>query len=153
MDRGRDHVVARLSHVDVIVWMHRILGADRFTGELTATVRDHLVRIRVRARAGTGLENVEWKMLVQFSFRDFFRGLDDERRAVMIEQTEIGIRLCRRPFDKAKRANEGPGKTLAANRKIQHSPLGRRAVESRLRHGHFAHRVFFHSSGSGLHAE
>src|ERR1041385_230461 len=109
--------------------MHRILGADLLPGELAAAVRDYLVRVRVRARAGTGLENVEREMFVELSFRNFFRRLDDEGRAVVIEQTEIGIRLRRRPFDQAQGTNERPGKSLATNRKIQNGPLRRRAVE------------------------
>ena len=153
MDRGRNHVVARLSHVDVIVRVHRIFGADLFAGELAATVRDHFVRVCVCARAGTGLENVEREMFVELSFRDFFGRLDDERRAVMIEQAEIRVRLRRRPFDQAECANEWSRKTLAANRKIQNRALRRSTVERGLRHGHFAHRVLFHASGSGLHAE
>ena len=152
VDRGWDHVVARLAHVDVIVRVDRILRTDRFAGELAAAVRDHLVRVRVRARAGTGLENIEREMLVEFAFHDFFRRLDDEGGAMRIEQAEIGVRLRGRPFEKAKRANEWPGKSLAADRKVQDGALSGGAVKCGVRNGHFAHRVFFHSSGPGLHA-
>src|ERR1700736_4266096 len=57
-----DHVVARLAHVDVIVRMDELARADRFARQLRATIRDHFVRLCVRARAGTGLENVEREM-------------------------------------------------------------------------------------------
>ena len=82
---GGDHVVARLPHVDVVVRMHRILRANRFPGKLAAAIRDHFVRVCVRARAGAGLENVEREMFVEFSLDHFFRRLHDERRAMRIE--------------------------------------------------------------------
>ena len=105
---GWDHVVARLAHVDVIVRMNGLARADRFAGELAAAVRDHFVRVRVRARAGTGLENVEREMFVELALDHFFRRLDDERAAMGVEQTEIVIRLRRGPFDQTERANERP---------------------------------------------
>ena len=107
---GWDHVVARLPHVDVVVRVNRILRADRFAGELAATIRDDFVRVRVRARAGTGLENVERKMFVEFSLDHFFRRLHDEGGAMRVEQTEIVIRLRGGPFDQTERANERPAK-------------------------------------------
>ena len=99
VNRRWNHVVARLTHVDVIVRMNRIARADWLARELAATIRDHLVRVRVRARAGTGLENIERKMLVELALDHFFRRLHDERAAMGIEQPEIVVRLRRGPFD------------------------------------------------------
>ena len=152
VDRGWDHVVARLPHVDVIVRVNRIARADRFAGQLAAAVRDHFVRVRVRARAGTGLENVERKMFVELALGHFFRGLHDERAALRIEQTKIVIGLRGRPFDQTERANERPRKTLAADREIQDRALRRSAVERGFRDGHFAHRILFHAGLAGTHA-
>src|SRR5439155_9563998 len=59
MDHGRDHVVARLAHVDVIVRMNVLARSNRFARKLRAPVGDDFVRVRVRARAGAGLKNVE----------------------------------------------------------------------------------------------
>ena len=153
VNRRWNHVVARLPHVDVIVRMNRITRADRFSRQLAATIRDHFVRVRVRARAGTGLENVEREMLVQFALHDFLRRLHDERAPMGIEQTEIGIRLRGGPFDQAQSANERPRKSIAADRKIQDRPLGGSAVERGFRDGHFAHRILFGPGRPGRHAE
>ena len=141
VDRGWDHVVARLTHVDVIVRVNRLARADRFAGELAAAIGDDFVRVRVRARAGAGLENVEWKMFVELALHHFLGRLDDERAALGIEQTEIVIGLRGGPFHQAERANERPRKTPTADRKIQHRALGRSAVKSGLRDGHLAHRI------------
>ena len=98
VDGRRDHVIARLPHVDVIVRVNRFARADRFAGQLAATIGNDFVRVRVRARARAGLENVERKMLVELAFHDFLGRLHDERAALGIEQTEIVIGLRRGPF-------------------------------------------------------
>ena len=149
----RNHVVARLPHVDVVVRMNGIFRADRFAGQLAGAVRDYFVGIRVRARARTGLENVEREMIVEFPFHHLFGRLDNERGPVGIEQTEIGVRLGRGPFDQTEGADEGPRKSITADRKIQNGALGGSAVKGGLGDGHFAHRVFLDSGRSGGHAE
>ena len=78
----RDHVVARLPHVDMVVRVNRIFRADRFAGQLAATIRDHFVGVCVRARAGAGLENVEREMFVELSFDHFLRRLHDQGAAL-----------------------------------------------------------------------
>jgi hypothetical protein len=45
-------------------------------------------------------------MVVEFSFNNFFRRLDDQRRTLRIKQTEIVVCLRRRPFDQAEGANK-----------------------------------------------
>ena len=81
VNRRRNDVVARLPHVDVIVRVNRLARADRFAGQLRAAIGDHFVGVRVRARAGTGLKNVEREMLVELALHHFLRRLDDERAA------------------------------------------------------------------------
>src|SRR5450432_1902555 len=86
VNRRWNHVVARLPHVDVIVRMNRLTRANPIPSQLAAAVRDDFVSVRVRARAGTGLKNVERKMLVELALHDFFRRLNNERAAMSIEQ-------------------------------------------------------------------
>ncbi len=88
--------------------MHQLARADRCASQLRATIRDHFVRVCVRARAGTGLENVEREMVVQFSIDDFLGRLHNQRAALGVEQSEIVIGLRSRPFNQSERANEGP---------------------------------------------
>src|SRR5437870_7774466 len=88
-----NHVVAGLTHIDVIVWVDNFARTDRFSGQLRATVGDHFVCVRVRARPRAGLKNVEREMFVQLALDYFFSGLDNERGAIGIEQSEFMIRL------------------------------------------------------------
>ena len=85
VNRRWDNVVARLSHVDVIIRVHQLARADLFAGQLRATVGDHFVCVRVGARARTGLENVERKMVVQFALDHFFGCLHDQGGALGVE--------------------------------------------------------------------
>ena len=82
----------------MIVRVHRLLRADRFAFELAAPIRDDLVRVRIGTRARSRLENIEREMLVELALCHFLRGLDDERAALGVEQTEIVISLRCRPF-------------------------------------------------------
>ena len=143
MDRGRDHVVARLAHVDVIVRMNVLARSNRFARKLRAPVGDDFVRVRVRARAGAGLKNVERKMVVEFSFHNLLGCRHNQRRALGIEQTEIMIDLRGRPFDQTQRADERSGKSITAYREIEHRAVSGRAMERIRRKRHLAHRIFF----------
>jgi hypothetical protein len=77
MNGGWDYVVTGLAHVDVIVGMHQFARADRLARELGASIRDNFVCVGVCARPRTGLENIEKKMIVEFSFNNFFSRLHD----------------------------------------------------------------------------
>src|SRR5437879_3541000 len=124
-----NHVVAGLTHIDVIVWVDNFARTDRFSGQLRATVGDHFVCVRVRARPRAGLKNVEREMFVQLALDYFFSGLDNERGAIGIEQSEIMIRLSGGPFDQPKGPNERAGKTIPADWKIEHGALRGSAVK------------------------
>ena len=103
VDRGWNHVVARLTHVHVIVRVNRLAGADRFAGQLAGAIGDAFVRVRVRARAEPVWKMSEWKMLVELSLRDLLGRLHDERAPFRIEQTKIVIGLCGGPLQQAER--------------------------------------------------
>ncbi len=133
--------------------MNRIARADCLFLELTTSVRNDLVRVGIGARAGTGLKNVEWKVVVELTLNHFLRSLDDERGAMRIEQTKIVIRLRRSPFEQTEGANERPGKSITADGKIQNRALRRSTVKSGLRNGHLAHRVLLHPHCPAAHAE
>src|ERR1041385_3830483 len=66
MDRRRDHVVARLPLVDMIVWMNRAIAALA-AKNFTSAVGDHLVGVHVCGSPGAGLKNVDDKLIVQLA--------------------------------------------------------------------------------------
>ncbi len=59
----RDHVVARLPHVHVVVRVNH-LRADLAAQKLRGPVGDHLVGVHVGGGAGAGLEDVHHELIV-----------------------------------------------------------------------------------------
>src|ERR1043166_1698111 len=118
MNRGRYHVVAGLAHVDMIVGMHQFARPNWLACELGAPIRDDFISVGVCACTRTGLENVQRKMIIEFSFNNFFSRSDDQRRTLRIKQAEIAICLRGSRFDQAKSANKRARKTVTAYRKI-----------------------------------
>ena len=59
--------------------------ADWFACKLSAPVRDDFVRVGVCACAGAGLKNIERKMVVELSLRDFFGCLHDQRCTLSVQ--------------------------------------------------------------------
>ncbi len=78
--------------------MHRMMRSYSFARKLSGPVRDYFICVGVCACARTSLKNIEGKMLVEFTFSDFFGRLRDQRRALGIEQAEIVVRLRGRPL-------------------------------------------------------
>ena len=70
-------IVRRLAHVDVVVGMHRLLGAHHAAQHLDRAVRDHLVGVHVGLRAGAGLPHHQREMLVELAVDHFLGGRDD----------------------------------------------------------------------------
>jgi hypothetical protein len=79
---GREDVVRRLAHVDVVVRVHALAGERR----------DHLVRVHVRARARAGLEDVDRELVVELAGGDPVAGGGDALGDVGVEQPEVGVR-------------------------------------------------------------
>ncbi len=64
MNAGRYDVIAALTHIDIVIWMH--IGAELFACQ----AGDNLIGIHVGAGAGAGLEDVDGELLVVGSLCD-----------------------------------------------------------------------------------
>ena len=96
VDGRRDHVVAALPHVDVIVGVH-------LPPELPGRQRgDHLVGVHVGAGPRSGLENVERKVSVVVTTLDFLGRFLDGRCHAGFHQTQILVDGGSSSFDQAK---------------------------------------------------
>ena len=106
MHGGRDRVVGRLAHIDVIVRMHRLFGAEFAAERQIGGVGDHLVDVHVGLGAGAGLPHQQREMPVQLAVGDVLRHRDDRLGAPAVERTEIAVDLGRRALDQAERAHD-----------------------------------------------
>ena len=68
--RGREGVVRRLRHVDVVVRVNRRLAPELPAEELDGAVRDDLVHVHVRLRSRSRLPHVERELAVELSGDD-----------------------------------------------------------------------------------
>ena len=75
--RGREAVVRRLAHVDVIVGMHRRFRAELAAEHFVGAVGDHLVDVHVGLGAGAGLPDHQREVIVELAVDHLLRRLDD----------------------------------------------------------------------------
>ena len=74
--RGRDGVIGRLRHVDVVVGMHRLVRrVHRVTEQLIGAVGHHLVGVHVVAGARARLKGIDHEVLVMLPGQDFLARL------------------------------------------------------------------------------
>ena len=75
--RRREGVIAGHAHVDVVVRVHRLLGAQRAAQQLDGAVGDDLIHVHVRLRARAGLEDDEREVLIPLASDDLIRHAQD----------------------------------------------------------------------------
>ena len=125
--RGRECVVRRLAHVDVIVRMHRRFLAALAAEHLVGAVRDHLVQVHVGLRAGAGLPHDQRKVAVELAVDHLLRGRRDRARALRVENAERPVHLRRRALDQRHRADQRLRHALLADAEILQRALRLRA--------------------------
>lgn len=74
---GREGVVGRGGHVDVVVGVDGLLGAHLAAQDLDGAVGDYLVGVHVGLGAGAGLPDDQREVVVEFAGSDLFGGLLD----------------------------------------------------------------------------
>ncbi len=129
MHGGRDRVVGRLAHIDVIVRMHRLFGAEFAAERQIGGVGDHLVDVHVGLRAGTGLPHQQREMPVQPAVGDVLRHRDDRLRAAAVERTEIAVDLGGGALDQAERTHDLDRHAFRTDAEIVQRALGLRAPQ------------------------
>ena len=134
VDRRRDHIVAALAHVDVIVRMHRLARARR-------QVRDHLVGVHVGAGAGAGLKHVdrELRVVAAVGHLRAAASMAAGERAGKQSESRVGRRGGL--LDQRQRRDEAARHVQAADREVLDRALRLRAPQRVGRHLQLAHAV------------
>ena len=127
MHRGRERIVRRLAHVDVIVGMNRLLGAEFAAEHLVGAVGDHLVEVHVGLGAGAGLPDHQRKMIVELALDHLARGAGDGAGAARVEQAEFAVGLRCGELDDAERVNDADRHPVMADLEILPRAFGLRA--------------------------
>lgn len=74
---GWEGVIGGGGHVNVVVWVDRLLGAHISAENLNGAVRDNLVGVHVGLSAGTGLPDGEWEVVNELKGSNLRGGLLD----------------------------------------------------------------------------
>ena len=130
MHRGREAVVRRLAHIDVIVGMHGLLGAPLAAEHFIGAGRDHLVRVHVGLGAGAGLPDHQRKVIVELAVDHLLRGAGDGARAAGIERAEAVVDLGGRALHDAQCADQRNRHALVADPEIAARAFGLRAPQA-----------------------
>eukprot|EP00053_Salpingoeca_punica_P014059 m.127581 g.127581 ORF g.127581 m.127581 type:complete len:519 (+) comp16367_c6_seq3:176-1732(+) len=120
---GRVCVVGGLAHVDVVVRVDRLLGAEHAAEHLNRAVRHHLVGVHVRLRAGPRLPDGEREVRVQLAVHDLLRRGHNRPAQRRVELAQRRIGLGRRPLHHAERPHHGLRLLLPANAEVLQRPL------------------------------
>src|SRR5260370_497402 len=95
-----------MRHVDVIVGMNRLLRSHLATGDLDRAVRDDLVHVHVRLRAGSGLPDAQRKMILQLPGDHLVGCLRDQLGLLVVQFAEIAIDQRRGLLEDGHRADD-----------------------------------------------
>src|ERR1700733_5961867 len=69
-------VVRRLRHVYIVIWMNWNFTSQRFFGELGGAVGYDFVHVHVELRAASCHPNMQGKLIVMFSIKDFIANVE-----------------------------------------------------------------------------
>ena len=125
---GREGVVRRLRHVDVVVGMDGGFRPHLAAGHFDGAVGDDLVGVHVALRAGAGLPDAEREMVVELAGDDFVGGLRDELGFVGGEFAEVLIDEGAGFFEDAEGADELARFGVVADVEVDEGTGGLRAV-------------------------
>ena len=151
--RGREGVVRRLAHIDVVVRMHGRLAADLPAEQLDGPVRQHLVDVHVRLRARPGLPDIERKVLVELAGDRLVGGAHDRVRLPLREPPGRGVDQRRRLLDIAVGVIDALRHAIVADREMHKAALGLRAPVAVGRHVDAAHGVGLVTPAGGVDAD
>ena len=126
MHRGRERIVRRLAHVDVIVRMHRLLGAEFAAEHLVGAVGDHLVQVHVALGAGAGLPDHERKVIVELAVDHLMRRAGDGAGTARVDQAQLAVGLGCGKLDDAEGVNDAHRHPVMADTEILPRAFGLR---------------------------
>ena len=141
LDGGRDHVVARLAKIHVIVRVHRGARTLDPTEQFDGAVADHLVGVHVGGGAAACLEDVDDELVVELPVDHVLGCSYDRAGERFVEQAQVAVHLRRLLLDESERAQEAARKPKVADGKVHRRTHRVGAVVGVCGHLELAHRV------------
>ena len=113
-----DHVVGALRHVDVIVGVHRLVGAAGGTEDLVRPVREHLITVHVVAGARTRLVDIHDELVPVLAGENLIGRLHDGVGQARLEPAGLLVHQSRRALDPHDRIDECGKRAQARDREV-----------------------------------
>jgi hypothetical protein len=126
--RGREYVIRRLSHVDVVVRVHARVFAAPSAEQFGRAVGEHLVRVHVVRRSGACLVNVDEELIAEAACQDLVGGAYDSVGDIRGQPAEITVRFRGGLLDLDRGDDQLGMRREPANRKVVNRALRLRAV-------------------------
>ena len=140
VNRGWDHIIARLTEIDMIVRVDELTAALA-AENLRSPIRNDLIDVHVRRGAGARLKDIYWKVLIQAPVRHLLGCCLNRGSDLRVQKSQLGIHARRRSFQQAQRPEHGSRNAKSADGKIFNST---RCLDTIIRirgDGQFTHRI------------
>src|SRR5207249_3499043 len=137
----RNDIIAGLTHVHMIVRMDRLLVAYLAAERLDRSIRDDLIGIHVGGSTRSGLENIDDKMLIEFSIGSFSSRVHDRVADAFIQEPKIHIGASGGELNQTDSADKFSGEAKIADGKILNSTLSLSSIKRIGRNRDFSHRI------------
>ena len=118
MHGGRESVIRALTHIDMVVRMHGVLGADLTPQYLNSAIGDNFIGIHIGLGPRAGLPDGQREIIIPLTFRHFRGRLNDGTRPFRIKIAKRFIGQGGRAFDNTECPNDGGWHGFLADGKI-----------------------------------
>ena len=122
-----ESIVGRLTHIAMIIRVHRCFGGHGAAQNLNRAVRDDLVRVHVGLSARPGLPNDQRKVIVKFAVDHLLGGLLDCGGQPCVKIAKSDVHFGAGHFDHTQRADDRDRLAFPPDGKVHDGALGLRA--------------------------
>ena len=107
----------------MVIGMDRLLAPERLTGDLRATVRDHLVDVHVELGAAAGHPDVERELFVVLTVKDLVADTNDQILLGVTEPAGLVVDQRGGLLDDRIGGDHLPGDEVVADTEMLQGPL------------------------------
>ncbi len=144
-DGGRDDIIGRLGHVDVVVGVQHAEIAPLLPQQLQGAVGQHFVDIHIVRSSGPGLKRINNKLVGQLAGQRFVGRCDDGIADLFLQPPGGHIGDGGTALDDHCSPGKSRMRFQSGDRKVVQGPGGLCAIIGAGRHRHFSHGIFFNA--------
>src|SRR5262245_1357744 len=132
----------------MVVWMNRLVTAERLAGDLAAAVGNHLVDVHVKLGAATGHPDVKRELVLMLAVQNLVAGTDDQVLLSVAEPAGLVVDQGGRLLDDRVGGDHLPRDEIVPDAEMFQGPLRLRSPELLGRHIHRSETIVFNARDS-----